>query len=172
MRAVIGGICGGAAGKPLPYGLADFQESTEAHGPDPTLMTNFDTAGLTAEFQFHSQAPAAAGLIARVIGHRPPTFGSALFEAKAGIQHPSYGPGCLTLLALPISDEDPRLINQLNLQERDDWTRAQGMGAWCMGDRGITHAAFLPAAMRRPGTFGITYRNAAIRAAWAGRFLA
>jgi len=171
MRAVIGGLRKGAVGMPPSYGLEDFQESTDSYGPDPSLMTNFDEGGLTAEFQFHGQAPAAARLVARMLGQRPPGFGSALFQADVKARHPSYGSGCLTLLALPVSDTDPQLVNRLNLQERDDWTRAQGIGAWCLGDKGITHAAFLPAAVRRPGTFGMIYRNAALRSAWAGRFL-
>jgi hypothetical protein len=135
-------------------------------------MTNFDEGGLAAEFQFHGRAPAAAGYFARLLGHRPPALGSALFRADNCAQHPRCGPGCLTMLTIPVSDEDPQLINQLNLQERDDWTGAQGMGAWCLGEKGIAYAAFLPVAVRRPGIFGMVYRNAAIRAGWAGRFLA
>lgn len=172
MQAVIRRLSAGAPGAPFTYGLVDVQESTGSFGPDPSLMTNFDEGGLAAEFQFHGRTSAVDRYLARLLGRRSPALGSALFEAETCARHPRYGPGCLTVLTLPVTDEDPQLINQLNLQERDDWTRAQGMGAWCLGERGIAHAAFLPVAVRRRGLFGMVYRNAAVRAGWAGRFLA
>lgn len=154
------------------YGLDDFKESEAGFGPDPSVMTNFDRTGLTAEFPFHGRTPATVGFFDRWMGRQPKPLGTARLIADSKTPNPEYGLGCLMLLTLPVAEVDPRLVNLLNLHERNDRTGLQGTGAWSIGQDGITHASFLPAGLNRRGLFGLMYRNAALRAAWAGRFLA
>lgn len=158
--------------RPTPFGTLDFEAATGPDSQDPSLLTNFDMDGLTAEFSFQGKESVVQRMIDRLSGRRGRALGSALFRAELKPHHPQYGSGCLTLLTLPTSDEDNLLVNRLNLAERDDWTRTQGFGAWCMDAKGITHAAFLPAGIYSRGLFKMIYWNACARAAWAGRFLA
>ncbi|MEY4371330.1 MAG: hypothetical protein RL219_99 [Actinomycetota bacterium] len=157
---------------PRQFGGRDFRESDGRHGPDPSVSTQFDETGLTAEFPFQGRQPAVAGLLKRLFQRTDRPTGTALFTAEVVEPGDGHAKGCFMKLTLPEPIADARLINQLNQQERIDPTMLQGTGAWCEGAHGITYTSFLPSLFQRPGLFGLLYRLAALRAAWAGRFLA
>lgn len=159
-------------GSVSPFGIADFR-SFERLPDNPSVLTNLDEDGLTAEFVFGGYT----GLFKEVFGPkgRPHT---ALLTAKRHPPHPSMGAGCWLRLSLPTwhsMDEAADLANRLNLAEHSGRAYLYGVGAWCVDQtadsrvEGVCHTTFLPAMLHGANVFANFASNAAVRTAWCGQ---
>jgi TPR repeat protein len=159
MMSVIGGIYVPHGAEPSRY-AEDFSMLSEMD-PSPSLATNYDANGLTAEFPFTGASPASYSAIS---GEAPST---ALLRANVDIKHPSLGTGCLVRLTLPTHIDDCAIANELNYAESRSWTKSHLLGSWCIDGDSLNHISFLPAACYVQGLLSAIFVNSAVRCRWA-----
>ena len=148
-----------------PFGEVDFV-ALESMDPSPSVMTCADQGGVTAEFPFTGQRPAAL-----IPGQGQP-LETALFQATSAEAHPQLGSGCLCRLTLPVQDNTPDLACRLNGDESTSWSASHFFGAWCNGEQGLTFITFVPALAYQPGLLQNIFWSFAGRARWAAEWFA
>ena len=109
-------------------------------------------------------------------------IGTALLQIRADEPHPALGSGLIAVLRLPVrmsAEEAAVRANELNRQERDEWTGAHALGAWCTRGEEVAFVSFLPnLVLGREGSRARRARlvNIAsamvIRSSWAAKKLA
>lgn len=162
MLNIIEGLFVPAGRDPSPFTEADFSAALGMK-PNPWLLATGGPAGMTAEFSFSDDVPAALG-----------GKGTALFQASAEGSHPQLGSGALLRLTLPVelaADRAALLVGELNAAETREWGRCHLLGAWCTDPTGITFVTFLPAAVHRRGLLEAMVWSMALRARWAKEYL-
>ena len=152
-----------------PWTEPDFTAAADMT-PRPWVLANGDATGLTAEFPFTGDVPAA-------IAGRAET---ALLTASSTERHPQLGSGLLLRLQLPINfpkDNGSSAALTLNLLEATEMTDTHTLGAWCLGpalaDRSDSHSlnfvSFVPAVAYRKGLLDVLAMDMAIRVRWVVR---
>lgn len=160
---------------PSPFSTTDF-------GPlAGTLRARFaatgGVGGMTAEFPFRGDEPAAASLPGRFGRKRgrsaQPAAGpeTALVQIQTGAPHPQLGFGALLILHLPVTlpERDAyALANRLNRAEADTWTGCHHVGGWCADENGTpVFTTFLPAYVHPMNIVDNLVLSMGVRAAWA-----
>jgi hypothetical protein len=147
-----------------PWTEADFTAAADMQAR-PWVLATAGSTGLTAEFPFISDVPAAIAGCTE----------TALLTASSTERHPQLGSGLLLRLQLPINfpkDCGAEAAVTLNLLEAAKRTDAHTLGAWCLGpdlgDRGDQHSvnfvSFVPAAAYRRGLLEVLALDMGIRA--------
>ena len=126
--------------------------------PQYELLGFSDETNFSCELPFTGVIPIAA-MAALDLPGKSKCPETALLRIYPDIEHPSYGPGALITLLLPITfdpNEVPVIVNRLNLTEAKANTRSSLLGAWCPDPTNnrrstIAFTAFLPNVLAEPG---------------------
>lgn len=113
--------------------------------PRPWVLATGGGAGLTAEFPFYDDVPAAMRVMMAPGSKQGNT--TALLMASGTERNPRVGSGLLLRLCLPISIEAAaarRLANDLNVAESREWTECHLLGSWCTRDTALWFVGFVP----------------------------
>jgi hypothetical protein len=130
-------------------------------------MTNGDANGLTAEFPYSGEAPAA---VAVVTNHPLET---ALLQIMTDVPHPQFGSGALIILKLPmkVPERDASgSANVLNFLEGTTRTETCLLGAWCIAPNTtdtLAFVSFIPSFLARGGVLENFCIYNAVRTRWA-----
>ncbi len=164
MLDIIAQLFAPASAGPSACKPGEFEQAL-AMAPEPWVLASGDEQGLTAEFPFTDSTPAVAG-----------GRGTALLIASAAEQHPRLGSGLLVRLALPVLVDALRgneLAHQLNWVEATQWNAPHFLGAWCLdANSTLTFVTFVPSAVYAPGLLHALILSSAVRARWAGEYIA
>jgi hypothetical protein len=166
MLSVVAQVYAPIGQEPSRFPPGEF-EKIARNRKGPSVLTNADGAGLTAEFPFTGTTSSALRFERHLAGESVGEPETALFQATAEAEHPRYGSGCLLLLRLPRQGVTPEIANQLNCEEATGRFAGYGLGAWCVSDETAVHACFLPSAVYRPGLLGNLVLDRAVRTLWA-----
>jgi hypothetical protein len=148
----------------------DWSGSELAHLPvtfaDAGVVASGDEDGLAAEFVLTGDG----------WSHDAEAPATALLQLLRGPDHPTYGTGLLALLRLPGhpgNHDSAWLANELNLSELGALTGFPSWGAWCVGpdETTLTHTAFLPNLLARPGVLSNVSLFEGPRTRWAAMVL-
>ena len=90
-------------------------------------------------------------------------------ELDAGEPHPAIGSGLQMRLMLPV-EPDPMIAQKLNANECLE-PDAHQLGAWCVDERGLHFAGFVPAAAYMPGLSRALASRMSARNDWARALL-
>jgi hypothetical protein len=154
-----------------PWADTDFKAAADM-SPRPWVLATTGAGGMTAEFPFSGDRPAA-------VAGRPET---ALLTASSTERHPQLGSGLLLRLQLPINfsrQEGSQLAGMLNALEMTEESGTHALGAWCLGPtppgrpdaHPVTFVSFVPAAAYRKGLLDVLALDMAIRTRWVSRLL-
>ncbi|MDP8248216.1 MAG: hypothetical protein P9M00_08775 [Candidatus Tritonobacter lacicola] len=143
-----------------PWRKKDFA-NVLAMDPNPWVVASEGRNAMTAEFPFYGDRPAVMGACE-----------TALLQATAEEKHPQLGSGLLLRITLPPIGVEATadLACQLNSDEAGEWSRSHMLGAWCIGDMGITFVSFIPAALYRERLLDTMILSMAMRARWAKEY--
>jgi hypothetical protein len=153
--------------KESPYCEMDFA-ALKNIDPNPSIMTNADNNGITAEFPVMDYGPSS---INAIMDDYTYSSGSALFQATNKENHPQLGSGCFIKIILPIGENESEVVNSLNLLEMSGNNQTHFLGSWCQGPEGITYVSFLPTAIYRPRLLNGIFHSYSVKAQWATKFL-
>jgi hypothetical protein len=150
-----------------PWSEADFKATADMI-PRPWVIANAGADGITAEFPFGGDRPAA-------IADRLKT---ALLTVSSTERHPQLGSGLLLRLQLPVNvspEGGSDLAWMLNALETVEDANTHTLGAWCLEPapsgrpdaHSLTFVSFVPAAAYRKGLLDVLAMDMAIRTRWA-----
>lgn len=153
--------------KESPFCEADFTALKNIDS-NPSIMTNADETGVTAEFPVMEYGPSSINAMTDNDTYSP---GTVLFQASNQDKHPQLGRGCLIKMILPVGENDADVANFLNLLEMSGNNQTHFMGSWCKGPAGITYISFIPAVIYQPYLLNGLFHNFSGKAQWATKFL-
>ena len=162
MLNLLDAVVAPAGAEPSPFTSDDFA-MLEDLDPNPSVHTNAGENGVTAEFPFSGGDP----VMKSFDGGQPPQ--TALFQAFNNQPHPEVGNGCLVLLHVPLSTEDPVVANKLNRLEAETEGGNHLLGAWAIGPRGLVFTTFYPAMIHHPALLAGLLMGYSIRSMSAHR---
>lgn len=168
---VIATVVAPAGAGSSPWAEADFKATADMN-PRPWVLANGDADGITAEFPFTGDLPAAIAGGAE----------TALLTASSTDRHPQLGSGLLLRLRLPFNVSQKQgsdLAWMLNALETIEETNTHTLGAWCLGPtppgrpdaHSVTFVSFVPAAAYRKGLLDVLAMDMAIRTRWVASTL-
>ncbi|MCX5658219.1 MAG: hypothetical protein NTW19_00675 [Planctomycetota bacterium] len=142
--------------KPFPFNPGEF-ELVKTIEPNPSVLTNTDEHGATAEFPYAGEHPVIPG--AKM---------TSLYRAKSQNPHPTLGYGCYITLNLPgtVVNESEQVANQLNLLESSNAVWNHFLGSWTRERLGLCHTIFLPAHSYMAGLAATFLHSMANRSNW------
>jgi hypothetical protein len=145
---------------PSPWS-EDELAAVAALTPNPAVAVSAGPNGLTAEFAFYGDPPAAASTLNRAPA---PT---AMFRVQTAPRDPQLGSGCLLRLFLPPMESSARTAAALTRAEATTWCSLNLLGGWCYEQGRLVFGTFLPSFTYRPGLLSILYWHAYGRSQWA-----
>jgi len=153
----------------IPEGIQESkwssEELQEISGKDYSFLITGGETGFTAEWPYTGHEPAM------VTTPRGEPLQTALLRPITDQSHSTMGNGCLMTLTLPITPEDPKLANQLNLDESRGDSDCHLLGAWYIGPQGLSFATFMPNGCYMPGLLNLLFQRNWLRMEWAKRHI-